>query len=382
MALLFFLVSAVYGETNRERLFLYVPSAEQNELKCLRLDTQIAPGQSPEEMLTSLVIQNAYENEAVLTGCYPVSGIVNMFIETRSVWDEKEKLLCAFAIWQTLSVNTDAHALNLWFNGIPVTTPNGILNTLTCEISSLSFEELYQTAMDHRLSTVYRANTNDNCIIPELVPYCEGSVRQLSEALQNDRVENSRDLPAIGYDFGISFTNDGALLYSVIGEDAADTQIAAAVMNVSTNLPDAEGILYSSGTKEDAGRSYLLTDAVNYLAAEFVLYTGETRYLPAADSGNPMAILKLICVEYLSDGDLLDAYIDGDCAVIDVSVKYYEQIQSLNEEQEHKCLFAIVNSVCKYTSANKVKITVEGKSAQGFAGNILIDSVLYPDYGM
>ena len=91
----------------------------------------------------------------------------------------------------------------------------------------------------------------------------------------------------------------------------------------------------------------------------------------------------LACLEgVLKDGDIVLACMESDCLLVEISSGFYARAQILNSEDERLILYAMVNALCDNLNVCAVRVNVEGRDAETFAGGIRLDGKLYPNYGL
>lgn len=356
-------------------VYICVPKADKSGLEW-------AQPQEPEINGESTELYFLHSALAQIPGCrlssyQKCSDIVFADVETCFVTDDTDRALITFSLWQTLSYNTNAEALNLKINGVCAQADGQLIVTLFCTQSELSLESLWQCAINNRKSVIYYPSANGLYAVPIVSEYCDAPGKLAQKIADNPEglvsvIVELKDKPA--------FDKEGRRLLQLSADRQQAAAEAAVVLTFCDNSLNTQGVCFVSEAAEAFyayPRNYR-----NQRASLLKTYEDSLPViLPAGDSENACALVTAVCAKYLSANDVLSAHMENEVLKVDLSAAFYERCQTMSEQSERECVFEMVNAMCEATGARSVIILIEGRTAQTLAGSVSINGELFTDYG-
>lgn len=370
LALALFLASA--EETGA---YICVPNEDRSGLEWTESEMAVPEGES--RVLFYLRAALAQMPGCRLSDYQKCGDIVFADVATAFAADDTDRALITFSLWQTLTCNTSAKALNLKINGVCAQSGGQLIATLVCAESDLSLESLWQCALVNRNSMIYYPSANGLYAVPILSEYCE-----TPDMLARKLTENPIGLLPVKVDLmdKPAFDKEGRRVLQLSSERQHSAAEAAIVFTFCENSVNAQGVCFVT----DAGDAYYAYPRGYRNQKASLLKTAEDSQsvlLPAADSENAPALVAAVCSKYLSATDILRAYMENGVFTLDLSAAFYERSQEMSEEGERECVFEMVNSLCEATGARSVRILIVGNTAKTLAGAVSINGELFADYG-
>ena len=428
MLLLMTVMIGAYAEPRTVTAMLFYPNAELTGL--VKTERQITlSGMRQSHALLEELMKAPEDGKAVpimgagasIEGICDSGNVVTVNMDTFTICEDKLRTLSTFAIWQTISCNTNAEAVNVLIDN------TACMGTVRClKAEELSYEALLYTVNQNRAYTIYTGDKSGTLMLTMLMPASENAS---AEEIMKHTASSGGDLTCswpdsfnlaggFKYEYGfdlqgkrvlsLTYTEQqsGMRISEAFGQSGLQQWqfVAALALNNTVNIPGLQRIKLkllnlqvasvngTDGVNIQFPEGEIARDAfenetgliVNVLRPqnESVRFTVEQKPMKAGEAQINKNVLLFSLPQLLEDGDINLVDVWNDSAWVDISAAFYAESQQLNEQDEERIIYAIVNSLSMNYGVSNVYFTVEGLKAETFAGEIRIDAPLHPNPGL